>query len=383
MPTLLRLTEEARTWSPQSAPDLWWQAKPSPTKWRPLRAPETRPAAVRTLILYPTNALVEDQMTRLRRAVRRIGNELPSRPLWFGRYTGVSLGSTKRPSAGGFAFEDVLSQLRDQTAEFSHLRDEGTVSEEDLSQFPDPTAHELLVRWEMVETPPDILVTNYSMLNAMLMRHHEEAVFEKTRAWLASSTTNVFTLVVDELHLYRGTQGSEVAMVVRNLLGRLGLAPDSPQLRIIATSASLSEDSSGLTYLEQFFGCHPSSFFVTAGKPLTLPPLHTLDRHDSIRRSGLPAAGPLSQALAAACVDPDSGRARATEAPLVAERLFGTVDDNLEGLGESSQSLPTPRPRRRAYQFVRISSFARCAACGRVATKSAAALKPQRAKAGT
>ncbi|GAA4116108.1 DEAD/DEAH box helicase [Knoellia locipacati] len=358
LPTLLRLTEEARTWSPQTAPDVWWQAKPSPTKWRPMRAPETRPAAVRTLILYPTNALVEDQMTRLRRAVRRIGNELPSRPLWFGRYTGVSLGSTKRPSGGGFAFEEVLGQLRDQTAEFSRLRDEGTVSEEDLSQFPDPTAHELLVRWEMVEDPPDILVTNYSMLNAMLMRHHEEAVFEKTRAWLASSTTNVFTLVVDELHLYRGTQGSEVAMVVRNLLARLGLAPDSPQLRVIATSASLSEDSSGLTYLEQFFGCSPSSFFVTAGKPLTLPPLHTLDRHHSIRRSGLPAAGPLSQALAAACVDPDSGRARATEAPVVAERLFGTVDDNLEGLGGVLAELADAKTAQagvpiRAHQFVR------------------------------
>ena len=171
-------------------------------------------------------------------------------------------------------------------------------------------------------------------------------------------------------------------MVVRNLLGRLGLAPDSPQLRIIATSASLSEDSSGLTYLEQFFGCRPSSFFVTAGKPLTLPPLHTLDRHDSIRRSGLPAAGPLSQALAAACVDPDSGRARATEAPLLQK---GSSEQSMTSWKDwgSPSNLPTPKPHRRVYQFVRISSFARCAACGRVATKSAAALKPQRARAGT
>ena len=124
----------------------------------------------------------------------------------------------------------------------------------------------------MVETPPDILVTNYSMLNAMLMREHEEAIFEQTRDWLDASPRNVFTLVVDELHLYRGTQGSEVAMVVRNLLGRLGLEPASPQLRIIATSASLAADSSGLEYLEQFFG-------VAAGLVL---------RHGGPSRSRLP-----------------------------------------------------------------------------------------------
>ncbi|MGB7450242.1 MAG: DEAD/DEAH box helicase [Ornithinimicrobium sp.] len=358
LPILLRLTEEAQTWKDQPAPDVWWQAKPDPSRWRPMRAGETRPAAVRALILYPTNALVEDQMTRLRRSVRRIGDELPHRPLWFGRYTGVSLGSTKRPAAGGFVFQDVLSQLRDQTAEFSRLREEGSISEEDLSQFPDPTAHELLLRWEMVETPPDVLVTNYSMLNAMLMRQHEEALFEKTRAWLSSSRDHVFTLVVDELHLYRGTQGSEVAMVVRNLLSRLGLEPDSPQLRVIATSASLSDDSAGLGYLEQFFGCARSSFFVTAGRPLTLPALRTFDRHNALRRSGLPAAEALSQALAAACVDPDTGRARATEAPLVAERLFGSADKDLEGLrGVLAELAETDRAQAgvptRAHQFVR------------------------------
>lgn len=97
---------------------------------------------------------------------------------------------------------------------------------------------------------------------------------------------------------------------------------------------------------------------MTAGRSLTLPPLQTLDRHDSLRRSGLPAAGPLSQALAAACVDPDSGRARATEAPLVAERLFGTVDDNLEGLGGVLAELADAKTAQagvpiRAHQFVR------------------------------
>ena len=358
LPALLRLTEEARTWAPQPAPDLWWQDRPDPKRWRPLRQHETRPSAVRTLILYPTNALVEDQMTRLRRAVRRIGEQVPSRPLWFGRYTGVTLGSTRRPAAGGKSFDEVLDQLRQQTAEFAQLKDEGTVSEDDLSQFPDPTAHELLVRWDMVETPPDILVTNYSMLNAILMRHHEESIFDKTRSWLASSPDHVFTLVVDELHLYRGTQGSEVAMVVRNLLSRLGLEVDSPQVRVIATSASLSEDVSGLGYLEQFFGLDRSSFFLTAGQPMELPPLSSLDRQAAVDRTGLPPADQLSQAVSAACQDPETGRVRATESSVVAERLFGTADAGLEGLRglltELAESGPTDGAvPLRAHQFVR------------------------------
>ena len=71
-------------------------------------------------------------------------------------------------------------------------------------------------------------------------------MFDATRSWLASDERHMLSLVIDELHLYRGTQGSEVAMIVRNLLGRLGLEPDSPQLRCLATSASLTDDTSWL-----------------------------------------------------------------------------------------------------------------------------------------
>src|SRR5690606_8720587 len=134
---------------------------------------------------------------------------------------------------------------------------------------------------EMVADPPDVLVTNYSMLNAMLMRDVEDPIFDATRAWLASDERNAFSLVVDELHLYRGTQGSEVAMIVRNLLSRLGLSPESPQLRCLATSASLTDEAAGLDYLEQFFGVPRSSFFVTAGQA------RKLDARLPISRSAL------------------------------------------------------------------------------------------------
>jgi DEAD/DEAH box helicase domain-containing protein len=354
LPLLLRVTQEALNWQEQAQPDLWFLEQ-SPKKWRPIRGLEARPAAVRGLVLYPTNALVEDQMTRLRRAVRTIGAELPGRPLWFGRYTGMTLGATKGPQTGE-ALAELRSELVDQAHDFERLV--GRVSDGDLAQFPDPRSHELLTRWDMVADPPDILVTNYSMLNAILMRHHEEALFGQTRDWLAASSDHVFTLVVDELHLYRGTQGSEVAMVVRNLLSRLGLDPESPQLRVIATSASLSGDGSGLSYLQEFFGLPSASFHITAGSPLPLPALQRINRADALK--GVDGLSPvdISLRIAAACVDEDSGRARATEAPVVAERVFDEEDEGLLGLGALLERLADAEKvpggvALRAHQFVR------------------------------
>ncbi|WP_300646133.1 DEAD/DEAH box helicase [Nocardioides sp.] len=357
LPMLLRLVEEAKAWPTQAEPDLWWDDQPHPRRWRPLRSQETRIPAVRSMILYPTNALVEDQMTRLRRAARRIGAAIPHQPLWFGRYTGVTLGSSRRPADGrGPGFAELVSNLEDQTSEFRRLVEAG-VSEGDLAQFPDPRKHELLVRWDMVETPPDILVTNYSMLNAMLMRSFEDALFERTRIWLDNSSDHVFTLIVDELHLYRGTQGSEVAMVVRNLLSRLGLAPDSPQLRCIATSASLNGGSGGLEYLQQFFGIDSRSFHVTQGIPREIPRLTGLDRA-ALLAGEAPSAGVISQQIAAACVDPETGRPRATESSLIAERLFGAPDEGQEGLAAALLSLAEAADLSetiplRSHQFVR------------------------------
>src|SRR5208337_2146490 len=105
--------------------------------------------------------------------------------------------------------------------------------------FPRVDGGEMWSRWDMQENPPDILITNYSMLNIMLMRSVESNIFDLTRQWLEGDRSRVFHLIVDELHTYRGTPGTEVAYLIRVLLGRLGLSPESPQLRIIASSASL------------------------------------------------------------------------------------------------------------------------------------------------
>ena len=86
------------------------------------------------------------------------------------------------------------------------------------------------------------------------MRDADAPIFERTREWLEQDGS-VFHLIVDELHLYRGTAGTEVAYLLRLLLHRLGLEPGDPKLRILASSASLeSDDEKSLRFLGEFFG---------------------------------------------------------------------------------------------------------------------------------
>src|SRR5262249_51280674 len=101
----------------------------------------------------------------------------------------------------------------------------------------------------------------------------ETRIFDQTRAWLNDDPSHIFHLVVDELHTYRGTAGTEVAYLLRCLYDRLGLTPDSQQLRIIASSASLDDDPSGMDYLEQFFGRSRNGFRFVSGD--IDPPLQT------------------------------------------------------------------------------------------------------------
>lgn len=67
-------------------------------------------------------------------------------------------------------------------------------------------------REEILKAPPDILLTNYVMLELMLTRPRE-------RSSLITNAANLSFLVLDELHTYRGRQGADVAMLIRRLRG--------------------------------------------------------------------------------------------------------------------------------------------------------------------
>jgi DEAD/DEAH box helicase domain-containing protein len=371
LPVLLRLVDEALRWPEQSAPTLWWNANDASMRWTSLREQESRRAALRAIVLYPTNALVEDQIARLRRALRQINQQLPG-PLWFGRYTGATPGSGDVP-VGASARERALRaaiDVRRMQREFEALAEDyadDPYSAELLAQFTDPRVGEQVVRWDMVSRPPDILVTNYSMLNVMLMRDLEERMFQQTADWLKEDATHTLSLVVDELHLYRGTQGSEVAMVIRNLLSRLELPPDSPQLRCLGTSASLTDD--GEDYLEQFFGISKSSFHITSGAPRPLPAHQPVQRAAVLEAHAKLVAGDaeaavtaeralqLSERIASACLAPEDQRVRATRIPVVQQRLFDGTDDG--AAMEAALDLLTAIPDREAAVPLRAHMFLR------------------------
>jgi DEAD/DEAH box helicase domain-containing protein len=268
------------------------------------RASETRPAAIRALILYPMNALVEDQMSRLRQALdsaearQLLERELDGNRIYFGRYTGLTIGENacwrpherqlkklktgegEQPCAEripGCSDHRALSQWKRQVGDARKRRIERTLvamAELEESQqavreakapaettyaFPSLDGGELVTRWDMHQRPPDILITNISMLNAMLSRGTEENMITLTREWLERDPRNCFSLVIDELHLQRGSQGTEFIYLLRLLLVRLGL--DQPerhhQLRLLASSASLPtdqpSDQDSLTYLHDAF----------------------------------------------------------------------------------------------------------------------------------
>lgn len=228
---------------------------------RPINA---RVEAVRALLLYPMNALVNDQVTRLRKLVgdpriSRLISEGRGRPVRFGMYTS----RTPYPGIRRSARQDA-DKLRKRFRDFfgvsdatrAKLADVGMWPAKDMQTFSEngfrtsPSDIELLTRHEMQEAPPDILVTNYSMLEYMLIRPIERDIFDKTKAWLSADPKSFFTVILDEAHMYRGAAGAEVALLLRRLQSRLGI--DRTRIRYILTSASLGEGDDAEATIRSF-----------------------------------------------------------------------------------------------------------------------------------
>jgi len=95
-------------------------------------------------------------------------------------------------------------------------------------RFKKYTGQELEERPEIQRDPPHILLTNYVMLELMLVRPDERNFVDRAAAELQF-------LVLDELHTYRGRQGADVSLLVRRLRERCG----NPNLLCIGTSATM------------------------------------------------------------------------------------------------------------------------------------------------
>lgn len=227
---------------------------------------------MRTLLLYPMNALVNDQLTRLRRLFG--SPQLVSlfrqryhtkRPVRFGMYT------SRTPYPGILSIEKNRQQLlplldyylqlkRDHPDQYQKLKELGRWPALDITALQmmaqaGKTAvsdddSELYSRHQMQQWCPDILVTNYSMLEYMLMRPIERRLFEQTADWLAQDEDNTLLIVLDEAHLYSGVTGAEISLLLRRLQARLGITRE--RVRYILTSASLDTGSEGQEAIRQF-----------------------------------------------------------------------------------------------------------------------------------
>ncbi len=145
---------------------------------RVVRDEPGRFGGVRAIIVYPMNALINSQLEALESYQRQ---HYPDAPIRFDRYTG-------------------------QTG-----RDD---------------------RDRIIQNPPHILLTNYVMLEYLMVRPYERALLEM-------ATRDLQFLVLDELHVYRGRQGADVSMLIRRLHQRAG-----HDLQVIGTSATLGTDGS-------------------------------------------------------------------------------------------------------------------------------------------
>ena len=86
-------------------------------------------------------------------------------------------------------------------------------------------------RDRILADPPDILLTNYVMLELILTRSIERPLLR---------VANLRFLVLDELHTYRGRQGADVALLVRRVRERLA----GSNLQCVGTSATLASEGS-------------------------------------------------------------------------------------------------------------------------------------------
>ncbi len=173
--------------------------------------------AVRAIFLYPLNALIGSQKKRVHAWTKSIGN------VTYGIYNG------KTP-------EDAASQK----AKEKH-------------------APEIISRSDLRSSPPDILFTNPTMLEYMLVRDKDAPILEKSNGKLR-------WIILDETHTLSGSVAAEMALLLRRVLDAFGVEP--AQVRFVATSATVGgSNKDALTkFMSYLTGKSESDIHIVSGK---------------------------------------------------------------------------------------------------------------------
>jgi len=180
-----------------------------------LKDPNLSQPGVRALLVYPLNALANDQLYK--RLVPMFVGRFAHAGIRVGRFTGLTRKDQSRAQAEdeALATEPFFKTPPPDGLGWKHVPDNW-----------------LLTRDEMLRTPPHILITNYAMLEHLLLFPRNAPLFQGAKLRF---------IVLDEVHTYAGAQATEVAFLLRKLRQRIKLQPEDA--RCIGTSASLASGS--------------------------------------------------------------------------------------------------------------------------------------------
>lgn len=179
---------------------------------------------VRVLLVYPLNALVNNQVERLRKIV----------------CAGPQVGGGKHLT---FAYYTSRLQENEADGRREYFQEWGN----------EPPAQQVVSREKLRENPPHILVTNFSMLEYMLIRPKDRAIFEDKcliHVMDGQRMPRMRVIVLDEAHVYAGAQAAEIHMLLRRACQRFGT--ELQQVRGYATSATLQSGGAGKEALAEY-----------------------------------------------------------------------------------------------------------------------------------
>ena len=148
---------------------------------------------IKAIVIYPMNALANDQAKRFAKTVAQD-------PALKGLRVGMYVGSQGKDGGNAVMAEDQV------------------ITDKDILR----------------QNPPDILLTNYKMLDYMLVRPKDAAI------WKDNLPDTLKFIIVDELHSFDGAQGTDLACLIRRVKARL--VTPKKHLCCVGTSATLGDD---------------------------------------------------------------------------------------------------------------------------------------------
>ncbi|MBI4671808.1 MAG: DEAD/DEAH box helicase [Chloroflexi bacterium] len=230
---------------------------------------------VKAIIVYPMNALANDQIDRLRHYIYFLNRETGKR-VTLGRYIGdtpddVGDIKAKIPLQRCPLWGEVVGFQCTKDCENRMLLEAKSETRLVCTKNPDLVVDfEELTRKELRENPPDILITNYVQMEYLLLRKRDSEIFNGQALRF---------LVFDEIHTYAGARGVEVALLIRRLRERFRSIGIN-KLQLVGTSATISTHqdeterrASVARFATRFFGAsvRADSVILETPKPITSP----------------------------------------------------------------------------------------------------------------